>query len=101
MKVYITQIIYINAGQEDIFNEFEAIAIPLIAQYDGKLLLRIRLGANEIIEGSMDNPYEIHVIEFESDERFKAFMEDTERQRFLHLKEQSIRSTLVVKGNRV
>jgi hypothetical protein len=40
--LYITQLIYIVAGQEAVFDAFENIAIPAIAQYNGRLLLRVR-----------------------------------------------------------
>ena len=40
--IYITQLIYIKKGQENIFDEFEAVAIPIISKYNGQLLLRIR-----------------------------------------------------------
>jgi hypothetical protein len=40
--IYITQLIYIKEGQEKIFDEFEDVAIPIIAKYKGKLLFRVR-----------------------------------------------------------
>ena len=40
--IYITQLIYIKQGQEEVFDEFESIAIPIISKYNGKLLFRIR-----------------------------------------------------------
>lgn len=41
--VYIIQLIYLKAGQESIFHQFEEIAIPTISKYNGGLLLRIHL----------------------------------------------------------
>ncbi len=35
---YITQLIYIIPGQEAVFEQFEQVAIPIIAKYNGKLL---------------------------------------------------------------
>lgn len=40
--IHITQLIYLVEGQEGVFDQFEAVAIPLIAKYNGRLTLRIR-----------------------------------------------------------
>ena len=99
--VFITQLIYIVDGQEPVFNQFEAIAIPLISKYNGRLLLRVRPGEAAYIESNIENPYEIHLVEFETDNDFTNFMQDEERKRFLHLKEQSIKSILLLKGTKL
>jgi len=96
--IFITQLIYIQEGQENIFNQFEDIAIPAILKYNGRLLLRVRPGENAIIEANMEKPYEIHLVEFAAEKDFDNFMQDEERKKFLHLKEQSIRSVLLIKG---
>lgn len=96
--ILITQLIYIREGEEHSFHEFEAQAIPIISQYNGRLLLRVRPGKENFIEGTMDLPYEIHLVEFGSDEDFEAFMRDEKRKQFLHLKEQSIKTALLIKG---
>ncbi len=98
MTIYITQLVFIKEGKEDIFNQFESIAIPAIAKYNGILLLRIRPDENAFIESAMEKPYEIHLVSFPSDEDFEHFMKDEERKQFLHLKEQSIQSVLLIKG---
>lgn len=95
---YFTQLIYIKEGQEEIFHQFEDVAIPLISKYNGKLLLRIRPTENSFIEYSIDKPYEIHFVEFSNEQDFINFMYDEERKKFLHLKEQSIRSSILIKG---
>lgn len=96
--IIITQLIYINEGQEKIFDEFEAVAIPLIAKYNGRLLLRVRPSGNSIIEATVDAPYEIHLVEFEGEEDLSAFMKDETRRSFLHLKETAIKSAVLIKG---
>ncbi len=100
--IYITQLIYLKEGQETVFDQFEAVAIPLISKYNGQLLLRIRLpdGA-EIIESKIETPYEMHMVSFESEADFGQFMKDEERQKFLHLKEQSIQSAVLIKGEKL
>jgi uncharacterized protein (DUF1330 family) len=96
--IYITQLIYIKDGQEEIFHQFEDVAIPIIAKYNGRLLLRLRPQEDAFIESGMDKPYEIHLVEFESEKDFKNFMMDEERKKFLHLKEQSIKSSVLYRG---
>lgn len=99
MNIYITQLIYIKEGQENIFHQFENIAIPTISKYNGQLLIRIRPKEDELIESNIDKPYELHIVRFESENDFHNFMQDEERRKFLHLKEQSIKSILLIKGN--
>ncbi len=96
--IFITQLIYLKERQEEVFNQFEDIAIPAIARYNGKLLLRIRPTENSVIEANTEIPYEIHIVEFETEADFERFKVDEERKKFLHLKEQSIQSVLMIKG---
>lgn len=96
--IYITQLIYIKEGQQNTFHEFEDIAIPLIAKYNGKLLLRIRPNESSFIENNIKKPYEIHLVEFADEDDLKNFMQDEERKKFLHLKEQSIEASILIKG---
>lgn len=96
--IYLTQLIYIKEGQEEVFHQFEDIAIPLIAKYKGRLLLRIRPSENAFIEHSIEKPYEVHLAMFDSEQDFKDFMMDEERKKFLHLKEQSIQSSILIQG---
>jgi uncharacterized protein (DUF1330 family) len=99
--IYITQLIYINPGQENVFHEFEDIAMPAILKYNGRLLLRIRPEENSFIENSIDKPYEIHVVEFDSEKDFENFSQNEERKRFLHLKEQSVKASILYVGKKL
>jgi hypothetical protein len=99
--VYITQLIYIKEGQETVFYQFEDIAIPLISKYNGKLLLRIRPEEKNIIEQTIETPFEVHLIAFDTETDFQNFLQDEERRKFLHLKEQSIKSTPLIKGGKL
>jgi len=97
--VYITQLIYINSGKESIFNEFEAMAIPIISKYNGRLLLRCKPG--EVLEAGIEIPYELHIISFPSHTDFQQFIKDEVRKSFLHLKEQSVRTSLLICGEKI
>jgi uncharacterized protein (DUF1330 family) len=99
--IYITQLIYVIAGQEKVFDQFEDVAIPVISKYNGRLLLRVRPGDNSFIEHHTDKPYEIHLVEFDSEQDFKNFMQDEERKKFLHLKEQSIKASILIQGTKL
>ena len=55
--IYITQLIYVISGQEEIFHQFEDIAIPTILKYNGRLTLRIIPTEESIIEKNMEKPY--------------------------------------------
>ena len=96
--IYLTQLIYLLPGQEDIFNQFEDIAIPIISKYNGKLLLRVRPEDNAYVEHHMDKPYEIHFVSFDTEQDFENFKKDEERKKFLHLKEQSIKEVILIQG---
>jgi len=96
--IYFTQLIYIKPGQESVFHQFEDVALPLIPKYNGKLLLRLRPDEKSFVAGSMDNPYEIHLVEFPDEQDFIRYGQDEERKKFLHLKAQSIRSSWLCKG---
>ena len=48
--------------------------------------------------GSHEVPYEVHLVSFETEEGLAGYSSDDERQHFLHLKNGSVRSTLLVKG---
>jgi hypothetical protein len=99
--IFITQLVYIIEGQESIFQQFEDIAIPIISKYNERLLLRVRPTGNAFIEHHIDKPYEIHLVEFAAEQDFENFTQDAERKKFLHLKEQSIKSVLLIKGTKV
>jgi len=96
--IFLTQLVYIKEEQENIFHQFEEIAIPLIVKYNGRLLLRVRPTENNFIEHHIEKPYEIHLVEFDAETDFENFTKDEERKKFLHLKEQSIKSVLLIKG---
>jgi uncharacterized protein (DUF1330 family) len=93
--------VYIKEGQENIFHQFENIAIPTILKYNGRLLLRVRPTESNFIEHHIDKPYEIHLVEFADEQDFENFKQDEERKKILHLKDQSIKSVLLIKGEKI
>lgn len=99
--IHITQLVYIIPGQERIFHQFEDIAIPIISKYNGRLLLRVRPADDAFVEAGIEKPYEIHLVEFNTEQDFTDFMKDEERKKFLHLKVQSIKASVLYKGTRL
>jgi len=99
--IFITQLIYIVEGQETVFDQFESIAIPAISKYNGQLLFRVRPDKVSYIESTIDHPYEIHLVRFETDNDLSNFMQDEDRKKILHLKEQSIKSVVLIKGEKL
>ena len=99
--ICIIQLIYLVPGQEKIFNQFEDIAIPIISKYNGRLLLRVRPDDNSFIEHHIEKPYEIHFVEFDTEQDFENFKQDKERNEYLHLKEQSINASILIQGTKL
>lgn len=93
-----TQVIFVKEGQEDVFNAFEAHVLPLLNRHNGQLLYRVRPAAGSVIETALGYPYEIHLVTFGDRKDFEAYRDDPERQRYLHLKDQSIERALLVEG---
>src|SRR5215217_362755 len=96
--IHITQFVYVRKGKEDIFHEFEARVLPLLERHGGKLQMRIRPAAADFIAGELDPPYEIHLVSFEDEAGLQAYGNDKERQKRLSMKDESVKSVIMVKG---
>ncbi|MBV1915305.1 MAG: hypothetical protein KUG72_07965 [Pseudomonadales bacterium] len=88
-------------GKEEIFHEFENYAIPIISKYNGELLVRLRPNESSIIGISIEQPYEVHIIRFSAEQDFDHFLKDEERNKYLHLKDASIRESFLIKGEKL
>ena len=40
--IYLTMMIFVKEGKETVFHQFEELAIPLLKDYKGKLIYRLR-----------------------------------------------------------
>ena len=99
--IYLTQLVYVIDGKEEVFHQFEKIAIPTILKYNGRLTLRIRPDKKSVIENNIEVPYEIHLVEFNTQEDFDRFKKDEERRKFLHMKKESIKSSILIQGIKI
>lgn len=96
--LYLTQLIYVKAGQEETFHRFEAGAIPILEAYNGQLLARFRPTNDAWIAGAYPKPYEVHLVSFDTRADFEAFAKDENRKSLLPLKESSIDRTILIEG---
>lgn len=99
--IYITQLIFVREGSEALFHQFEEVAIPLIAKYNGQLIYRVRPPREAFISGEDELPYEIHLVSFPAESDLANFMKDDSRGKVIHLKEASVRSQLLIKGQKM
>lgn len=99
--IYITQLIFVKEGKEASFLEFEDFAIPLMKKYGGQMVYRVRPTGESFVGGTSERPYEIHIVSFPSEQDLAAFLKDDSRQKFIHLKEESIKSVFMIKGEKV
>ncbi|MBK8965326.1 MAG: DUF1330 domain-containing protein [Saprospiraceae bacterium] len=99
--IYLTQLIFVEPGKEQLFHQFEDLAIPLMEYYRGQILYRLRPAPEAFVSGETDKPYEIHFISFDSENDLENFLKDDRRLEFMHLKNESVRSVLLVKGEKM
>lgn len=92
-----TQLIYLQPDGEEDFLAFETVALPAMKKYGGDLLLRLRPDQHTMIEGSMEAPYEVHLISFEDMTAVESFLQDKDRKHVLHLKEKSVKTSILYK----
>ncbi|WP_100613658.1 DUF1330 domain-containing protein [Confluentibacter citreus] len=99
--IYLTMMIFIKDEKEAVFQQFEELALPILNDYKGKLIYRIRPNKENFIGKNDDHPYELHFLSFESEQDFINFSKDERRKEFLNLREDSIKSTFLVKGIKI
>jgi hypothetical protein len=61
----------------------------------------VRPTESNFIERNIDSPYEIHLVEFETQQDFDNFKQDEGRKMFLHLKDQSIKESILIQGTKL
>ncbi len=99
--LYLTQLIFVIKGKEETFHAFENFAIPLMEKYNGRIIYRLRPDKESFVDADKELPYEIHFISFDTEQDFEDFMKDDSRQAFIHLKNESVKSTLLIKGGKM
>ena len=100
--IYLTVLLFVKKGKETVFLEYENAVLPILKDYQGLLIHRIRPShENYIGESSEEKPYEIHLISFPSENHFKSYLKDSKRISFNHLKEESLKLSYLYKGEKL
>lgn len=94
--IHLAQLIFVKPGKEPLFHEFEEVAIPLMEKYGGRMLYRLRPGPEAYVGRAEERPYEVHIMSFPSSEHLRSFLNDGSRKQVLHMKEDSVRATLLI-----
>ena len=97
--IYITQLIYLKKGKKKVFESFEKGVLPLIQRHGGQMLFRSAPPSRSIRSASIEKPDEIQLIRFESEEQFRAYVDDEDRMKLLALKQESVRTQILIKGD--
>lgn len=96
--IYITQLIYVKKGKKKIFESFEKGVLPLLQRHGGQLLFRFAPSSRSLRSATIEKPDEIQLIRFESEEQFREYVEDRDRINLLALKQDSVRTQILIRG---
>jgi uncharacterized protein (DUF1330 family) len=72
--------------------EYEDQVLTLLADHDARVLQRVRT-----VDPTADQPFEVHILEFPSQDAFDAYMEDPARLALAGLRDRAIASTEVLR----
>ena len=94
--IYLTQLIHVREGREADFQVRRGRSSS-VEPFSSSCSASSPRPVSKIA-GSGELPYEVHIVRFETEEGLARYSNDEERQRWLHLKDQSVRSALLIKG---
>lgn len=97
----VVQLVYVVPGREADFHAFEDAVLPLLPAHGGTLLLRVRPPPDAHVGGTLDPPYELHVIDFPDDAALARYAADPARTAVLARKDASVRAAWMIRGERV
>lgn len=100
--IYLTVLLFIKTGKESVFEEYENTVLPILKEYNGIIIHRLRPNYENYIGNSTEEqPYEIHLISFPSNNDFKAYLQDSKRLSFNSLKDDSLKYSYIYKGEKL
>lgn len=100
--IFITQIIHAHPDKEKEYQEFEDFAAQLMLAYGGKIIHRIQPAKECFINHLSDTlPFEVNILSFPSEAKFMDYFNDTKRQEYIHLKNETIQPSFMLKGNKL
>ncbi|QNF34473.1 DUF1330 domain-containing protein [Adhaeribacter swui] len=97
-KLYLTLLVYVRKGEEETFLKYEDQVLPLLPQYYGELVYRIRPDKSNFVHATDELPYEIHLLTFPTTQDFENFRQDPERLKHQPLFTKSVRKVLLLPG---
>jgi len=96
--IYYTQLIFIKPGSEAVFHSFEDKVLPLLSEFNGELIYRIRPDKKSIIENSRELPYEIHLVTFNSRADFLQYKNSPKRLALIDVKNNAVEKAVLIEG---
>lgn len=99
--IYITALLFVQEGKEELFQDYERRVLPLLKDFNAEILYRIRANKEKSVSLVKKLPYEVHILEFQTETDFKNYLNDDRRKAFEHLKNEAIKSTFVIKGEKL
>jgi len=85
-------LLWARAGREAALVAYEDAVLPLVADHSGRVVQRTRNTGT-----STDEPYEIHLLEFASEDALEAYMGDERRAALAAERDAAIARTQVVR----
>jgi len=85
--------LYVNAGHEQEFEQFETHAARIMSRYGGHIDRRVRCTSTDSTQ-----PYEIHVVAFPDESALARYRSDGELASLGELRSRAIRATTVWRG---
>lgn len=92
--IYIVASLWIHEGAESAFEVFEKKAARTMKKYEGQIERTIRAASGP----SPDQPFEVHIIRFPSQEMFEAYRADQELKALLPERNLAISRTEILIG---
>ena len=88
-QITIVAALYIHAGREAEFEQFETAAESIMRRYGGSLERRVGFDSKD------DQPHEVHILTFPDEDAFASYRADAELKSLTELRARAIRHTTV------
>jgi antibiotic biosynthesis monooxygenase (ABM) superfamily enzyme len=86
--------LFIHAGHEAEFEQFETAAAAIMRRYGGRIERRIACAR----QAAQDLPHEVHIVTFPDEQSFSHYRSDPDLHALVDLRARSIRGTTVWAG---
>ena len=93
-RLTLVVMLFVHAGHEADFEEFESSAAEIMRHHGGAIERRIRCAAGP----DSGEPYEVHIVTFRDQQALDRYRQDPELQRLAELRARAIHHTVVWQG---